>query len=183
MSVRFASFINKMRKLVAGFAASLDGYIEGPNGEYDWIIIDKEIDFAAHFKRFDTYLFGRRSYEQIIAMGNKDDGMKKYVFSKTLDKAAPNYTLVNHNVAQKINTLKKEEGKDIAVWGGAGLVTSLLDVKVVDEIQISIIPVLLGQGKPMVGMLKNKVWLSLVESKTYSNGTLAVTYKVDYKSK
>ena len=171
-----------MRKLVAGFASSLDGYIEGPNGEYDWIIIDKEIDFTAHFKRFDTFLFGRRSYEQIISMGNKDDGMKKYVFSKTLVKTAPNYTLVSHDVAQKINSLKNEPGKDIAVWGGAGLLTSLLDMQLVDEIQISIIPVLIGKGKPMVGALKNKVWLNLVETKTYSNGTLLVTYKVNYKT-
>jgi len=170
-----------MKKLVAGFASSLDGYIEGPNGEYDWIIIDKEIDFAAHFKRFDTYFFGRRSYEKIISMGNKEDGMKKYVFSKTLVKTPANYTLVSDDVAKKINSLKKEEGKDIALWGGAGLLTSLLDLKVVDEIQISIIPVLLGEGKPMVGILKKKVWLSLIETKTYSNGTLAISYKVDYK--
>ena len=172
-----------MKKLVAGFASSLDGYIEGPNGEYDWIIIDKEIDFAAHFKRFDTYLFGRRTYEKIISMGNKDDGIKKYVFSKTQVKTPANYTLVSDDVAKKINAIKKEEGKDIALWGGAGLLTSLLDLKLVDEIQISIIPVLLGEGKPMVGILKKKVWLSLIETKTYSNGTLAVTYKVDYKSR
>jgi dihydrofolate reductase len=172
-----------MKKLVAGFASSLDGYIEGPNGEYDWIIIDKEIDFAAHFKRFDTYLFGRRTYEKIISMGNKDDGIKKYVFSKTLVITPANYTLISDDLAKKINAIKKEEGKDIALWGGAGLLTSLLDLKLVDEIQISIIPVLLGEGKPMVGILKNKVWLSLIETKTYSNSTLAVTYKVDYKSR
>ena len=65
-------------------------------------------------------------------MGNKDDGIKKYVFSKTLVKTPANYTLVSDDVAKKINAIKKEEGKDIALWGGAGLLTSLLDLKLVD---------------------------------------------------
>ena len=57
-----------MRKLVAGFAASLDGYIEDPNGAYEWILIDPAIDFAAWAKRFDTYFYGRRSYQVVQAM-------------------------------------------------------------------------------------------------------------------
>lgn len=138
-----------MRKIVAGFASSADGYIAGPNGEYDWILIDKEIDFAAQMQRFDTYLFGRKSYEMVLAMGSKPTpGITNYVFSNTLDAVAENYVLVKSGIKDRLTGLKKQKGKDIAVFGGAGLLASLLELQLVDEISISVIPVLLGSGKP-----------------------------------
>mgnify|MGYP003575378528 CR=1 FL=1 len=170
-----------MRKLVSGFAASLDGYIEGPNGEYDWILIDKEIDFAEQAKRFDAYFFGRRSYEAVIAMGSKPArGIKNYVFSTTLTTVADGYTLLKGSIKDTVLQLKQQEGKDIAVFGGAGLLASLLDLQLVDEISIAFIPVLLGKGKPMVEMLSEKVWLQLLHTKAYSNGTVQVSYEVKY---
>ncbi|MEP6616457.1 MAG: dihydrofolate reductase family protein [Ginsengibacter sp.] len=169
-----------MRKIIAGFASSLDGYIEGPHGEYDWILIDQEIDFAEHMNKFDTYLFGRKSYEKFAAAGSGNDGMKKLVFSKTLTSLPENFTLVKENISEKMNSLKNEQGKDIAFWGGASLLSSFLELRLIDEISIAIIPVLLGQGKSMVGSLKDKVWLSLINSRSYSNGTLQANYKVIY---
>lgn len=171
-----------MRKIVAGFAASLDGYITGPNGEYDWILIDKEIDFAEQFKRFDTYFFGRKSYEAILAMGSKPTpGIQHFVFSNTLTSVASHYTLLKEPIKEKVLQLKQQEGKDIAVYGGASLLASLLDLQLVDEISIAIIPVLLGKGKPMVEELNEKVWLHLVNIRTYSNGTVQASYDVKYE--
>jgi dihydrofolate reductase len=168
-----------MRKIIAGFAASLDGYIEGPNGEYDWILIDKEIDFAGHMKRFDTYFFGRITYEKIGTMTSKPTpGITNYVFSHTLKTVNKNYRLIDAPIKEQVEAIKQQEGKDIAVFGGANLLASLLDLALVDEISVAIIPVLLGKGKPMVDLLRDKVWLSLLSSKTYSNGTLQVTYQV-----
>jgi dihydrofolate reductase len=168
-----------MRKLVAGFAASLDGYIEGPNKEYDWILIDKEIDFAEISKRFDTYLFGRSTYEMVSPMGGKPNpGIKNYVYSKTLTTVTKNYELITSDLKQHVQQLKQQDGKDIAIFGGASLLSSLLDLRLVDEISISYIPVLLGQGKPMVDVLNKKVWLKYKSSKNYSNGTLLATYEV-----
>jgi dihydrofolate reductase len=170
-----------MRKLVAGFASSLDGYIEGPNGEYDWILIDKEIDFAEQAKRFDAYFFGRKTYESVLTMGSKPSKrMKHYVFSNTLTAVAEGYTLVKELVKEQVLELKQQEGKDIAVYGGASLLASLLNLQLVDEISVAIIPVLLGKGKPMVNVLSEKVWLHLLNTKTYSNGTVQVTYDVTY---
>jgi dihydrofolate reductase len=84
-----------MRKIVAGFAASIDGYIEGPNGEYDWILIDKEIDFNQQMKRFDTFLFGRKTYEKMLPSGTRPArGITNYVFSKSLAFVDPNYILI-----------------------------------------------------------------------------------------
>jgi dihydrofolate reductase len=170
-----------MRTIVAGFAASLDGYIEGPNGEYDWILIDKEIDFAAQMARFDTFLFGRRSYEMVLRMGNqKTPGITNYVFSHTLHEVAENYRLVTGNITEQMLQLKQQPGKDIAVFGGASLLASLLDLQLVDEMAVTIIPVLLGQGKPMVNVLRDKVWLSLSGHKMYGNGSVQLTYHVGY---
>lgn len=169
-----------MRKLVAGFAISADGYIEDVNGKYDWILIDKEIDFAKEMQRYDTYFFGRVSYENALSMGTAAFGNDKcYVFSKTLEKVEAPYQLIKENVSSFIKDLKQQQGKDIALFGGAVLLTSLIEIGVVDEISLSIIPVLLGAGKPFVGMLKNKITLNLKESKTYANCTVRLTYSLD----
>lgn len=170
-----------MRKLVAGFAASVDGYIEGPNGEYDWIIIDDKIDFAAEMKRFDTFFFGRRSYEVAKAMFAKPSpGIRNYVFSTTLKEADENFVLINGDAGAAVQAIKQQPGKDIAVYGGANLLASLLNLQLVDELSISFIPVLLGKGKPMVDVLTEKVWLRFNNSRRYENGTLIVNYTVDY---
>jgi len=173
-----------MRKIVAGFASSVDGYIEGPEGEYDWILIDKEINFSELMKRFDTYFLGRKTYQMTLPMGSKKmPGITNYVFSNTLKAVDKNYILITGNIKDQVNLIKKQKGKDIAIFGGANLLASLLDLQLVDEITISIIPVLLGKGKPMIDVLAEKIWLSFVSSKSYPNGTLQVNYAVTYSNK
>ena len=168
-----------MRKVVAGFASSVDGYIEGPNGEYDWILIDKEINFAEQAKRFDTYFFGRKTYEACLKMGSgKSKNQTNYVFSNSLKVADPNYILINGDIKNRVMEIKARGEKDIAIFGGASLLASLLDLQLVDELVIAIIPVLLGKGKPMVDVLSEKVSLELLSTKTYKNGTVSVTYSV-----
>lgn len=170
-----------MRKIVSGFAASLDGYINGPNGEIDWILIDKEIDFAEEMKRFDTFLYGRISYEEVLKFGIQEmPGTKNYVFSTTLNEADKNFILVKENVEQVVKELKEQDGKDISLFGGAKLLAALINMKLVDEISVAVIPVLLGLGKPMVDVLKNNISLELLNTKTYSNGTVRLTYNVRY---
>lgn len=172
-----------MRKLVAGFASSVDGYIEGPGGEYDWIIIDKEIDFAEQAKRFDCYFLGRKTYERTVAMGNRRmPGITNYVFSNSLTEVEKNYKLVKGDIKDQVLRIKEEKGKDIAIFGGASLLSSLLNLELVDEISFSIIPVLLGKGKPMVEPLVKKVWLKLLNTRTYSNGTIHISYSVNYNA-
>jgi dihydrofolate reductase len=100
--------------------------------------------------------------------------------SNTLPKAEKGFVLMSGDIGTQINSLKQQQGKDMAVFGGAGLLTSLLNLKLVDELSISFIPVLLGSGKPMVSVLDEKVWLSFINSKRYGNGTLSVTYAVNY---
>lgn len=172
-----------MRKIVAGFAISLDGYIEDPTGKYDWILIDKEIDFAELNKRYDTYLYGRRTYEAVRAMGQPPSRKDThYVFSTTLSEVDRGFTLVRDNIKEEVLSIKSQPGKDIALFGGAGLLASLLNLELVDEISVSVIPVLLGSGKPMVEKINRKAWLTLTGTKAYSNGTVQLTYTVNKKS-
>ena len=169
-----------MRKIVAGFAISLDGYIAGLNNEFDWIIVDKEIDFAEQMKRFDTYFLGRKTYELIKNMGGNSFGKSKvYIFSNTLKKVENPFHLINKNVKESIEKIKKETGKDIAVWGGGELLTSLLNLNLIDEISVAVIPIILGEGIPFVREINKRVLLTLINSKIYANGTVALTYNVN----
>ena len=168
-----------MRKLVAGFAISLDGYIEGPNGEYDWIIMDKDFDFDSHINRFDTFFFGRKSYLKLKEQSSVSfPGIKNYVFSNSLEVSNDTFVLVKGDIQEIVTQIKKQDGKDIAVYGGANLLSSLLNVSLIDELIMSIIPVVLGGGKSMVDSLKQRVNLQLTDTKKFSGGTVQLTYKV-----
>ncbi|MGE5522042.1 MAG: dihydrofolate reductase family protein [Candidatus Dadabacteria bacterium] len=170
-----------MRKIVSGFASSVDGYIEGPNGEYDWILINKEMDFQEQMKRYDTFLYGRLTYERTLTMkGALARGARHYVFSHTLEEVENPFKLIKGDFKEKILHMKQQPGKDIAVFGGAILLASLLDIQLVDELSIAVIPVLLGSGKPMVDILNSRIPLNLRETKTYSNGTVQLTYDIAY---
>lgn len=168
-----------MRKLIAGFASSLDGFIAGPNGEYDWIMIDKEVNFAEEAKKYDAYFYGRITYEQVQSMKMPvSQGSSHYVFSTTLNSVSNGFILINKNIREEVLSIKQQPGKDIALFGGAGLLSSLLNENLVDEISISIIPVILGAGKAMVNINTKRTWLKFIHNRNFSNGTLQVTYKV-----
>jgi dihydrofolate reductase len=167
-----------MRKIIAGFAMSLDGFIDGPGRENGWIVMDKGFDFAAYMKRFDAFFFGRKSWEKLSQQGYATfPGIKSYVFSNTLA-PDPKFTLVKGDIKKHVLGIKEEKGKDIAVYGGANLLSGLLDLKLVDELLMSVIPVVIGQGKPMVDVLKDRVYLTLVETKQLASGTVQLRYHV-----
>jgi len=171
-----------MRKIIAGFAISLDGYMEGPEGEYDWIYTgpDQEFDAAVSPSRFDTFLMGRITYEKVIPFN--DPSFLQYhnfVFSKTLQQVNPGFVLVRDDPATFITQLKSRPGKDIALYGGANLLTSFLNLNLVDEISMSIIPVLLGSGKPMINALEKRTGLDLKDIRRFANGNVLISYKVE----
>ena len=170
-----------MRKIIAGFAVSLDGYMEGPNGEYDWMMenMDPGEDFAESINRFDCFLMGRRTYEKLLSYN--DSSFKQfdnYVFSTTLSQVADGFKLVNDDPVEFLTKLKRQEGKNIALYGGADLLASLLELGMVDEISMVIIPILLGAGKPMVGRFDQRLWLDLLDVKTFKNGNIQLSYKI-----
>jgi dihydrofolate reductase len=174
-----------MRKIILSVAVSLDGFIEGPNGEYDWCVIDPNYSFEEFFKRVDTIFVGRKTYEVISAAEGAPAGFptfKEYVFSTTLDKVKEGATLIKGDTRSEVERIKKEAGKDIWLFGGAGLATSLLNLGLVDELSLAVYPIILGGGKPIFYNIKERIKLTLVDTKTYSTGSVSLVYNVGKKS-
>jgi len=176
-----------MRKLIAGFATSIDGYIEGPNREIDWIIYDKEQfkELGKQWKETGVMFHGRKTYEVAIAMQKDAKGkqanpfahMKHYVFSNTLKKVDEGFILVSGDIKNQIEKIKQEPGGQIAVFGGAELVCSLLNLDLVDELVLAICPVLLGKGKPFFPDIHKRINWKVKEVKSYSSGLISITYE------
>jgi len=104
--------------------------------------------------------------------------LKEYIFSTTLDKVKDGVTLIKGDIKTKIEKIKKEKGKDIWLFGGAGLTTSLMNLGLVDEFSLAVHPVLLGGGKPLFKDLINRISLTLLDTKTYSTGLVSLTYSL-----
>lgn len=172
-----------MRQLVYSVAASLDGFIAGPNGEFDWIIQDPTIDFGEIFAGFDTLVMGRRTYEAMLREGRspKEFGMKVFVASATLDPAQHrDVTIVASGLAKTVADLKHKSGKEIWLFGGGALFRSLLDAGLVDRVEVSLIPVLLGGGIPLVPQGR-RCQLTFRDSRTFPSGIVSLTYTVAIK--
>ncbi len=171
-----------MRKVILGVAVSLDGFIEGPNGEYDWCFTDQDYGLKEFFKRIDTIFVGRKTYEMSLGMEDGPPGFpkyKEYIFSTSLDKVKEGATLIKEGIKTEVEKIKKERGKDIWLFGGAGLTTSLINLGLVDELSLAVHPVLLGQGKHLFNNIKDRIKLTLVDTKTYSTGLVSLTYKIE----
>lgn len=173
-----------MRRLRYAVAMSLDGYIAGPKGEADWIVMDPEIDFGAIFAEFDTLLMGRKTFAPMAkAKGGKGgpfSGMRLVVVSRTLrQRDYPNVTLISENLEQAVAALKQGPGKDIWLFGGGELFRSLLELGLVDTVEVAVIPVVLGQGIPLLPGPARPTTLALASHKVYAKtGTVALAYDV-----
>ena len=169
-----------MRRVCYSVAMSLDGYIADPQGGYDWIVIDPDIDFDAMLKNFDAVLMGRKSYDAAKQQGGYGmPKMQAYVFSKTLRQADCPDATVSDNPKKTVAELRAKPGKDIWLFGGGELFQSMLGLGLVNAIEVAIIPVLLGDGLPMLPRPATRAKLELTEHRLYEKtGTVMVTYAV-----
>ncbi len=174
-----------MRKIIYSVAMSLDGYVAGPKGEADWIVMDPEIDFGEMMARFDTVLMGRRTFEAAQAMGGGGamPGVTSIVVSRTLrQKDHPKITIIAEDLGGAVAQLRARPGKDIWLFGGGVLFRSLLDLGLVDMVEVAIIPVLLGGGIPFLPERSQRTSLRLESSKLYkATGTMLLQYAVAQK--
>jgi dihydrofolate reductase len=182
-----------MRKLISFMAVTLDGYYEGPNGEFDWPNVDDEFyEFSiSQLNDIDTLLFGRRTYEMMAgywptpaaaegdpAVADIMNAVPKVVFSSTLGSADwQNAELITGNADEAISKLKQQPGKLLAIFGSPTLTVSLLEAGTVDELRVMVNPILLGAGKSLFTGLKDRVPLILQTATTFSSGNVLLTYR------
>jgi dihydrofolate reductase len=175
----------RSRRVRYSVAVSLDGYIAGPNGEADWIVMDPEVDFKAIFSRFDTLLIGRRTFDAMKgAGGGSMPGMQVYVCSRSLRPEDHPAVTVTADPAAVIDDLQSKPGKDIWLFGGGSLFRSLLEARLVDGVEVAVIPALLGQGIPLLPSPAPQVKLKLTGHRVYSKtGTVRLEYDVSYEKR
>jgi dihydrofolate reductase len=169
-----------MRPVRYNVAASLDGFIAGPDGEFDWIPNDPTVDFAGIFARVDTVLLGRRSYELVLGSPELpwSRGTRVYVFSRTLRPSDhPTVTVIAADAAAAVAALRAEQGTgEIWLFGGGALFGSLLAAGQVDMVEVTVVPVLLGAGVPLLGGGPQRTPLTLVDSHVYPSGMMGLRY-------
>jgi dihydrofolate reductase len=185
-----------MRKVIYSMIVSLDGFIETPNRELDWVIIDEELHRFVNDQQseIDTYLYGRRLYEVMTYWETADTNpasseyelefariwksMPKIVFSKTLEQVQGNARLARDNIAGEITKLKAQPGKDMEL-GGPTIASSCMQLGLIDEYRLFIHPVVLGSGTPFFPVLDDRINLRLVETRTFGSGVVYLRYQQD----
>jgi dihydrofolate reductase len=192
---RYQSMEREMRKLIYSMMVSLDGFIEGPNRELDWHIVDEELHTYINDQQsaIGAYLYGRRIYEGMVDFWPTADAnplapeyvlefariwkkMPKIVFSKTLEGVEGNATLVREVSAEAVRALKLQPGRDLAV-GGAGLASTFMRLGLIDEYGLFVHPVILGRGTPLFPALVNTINLRLIETRTFGSGVVYLRYQ------
>lgn len=178
-----------MKKIILDLAVTLDGFIEGPNGEIDWCIMDDEIDFDGFLSGIDTIFYGRVSYD---AWGNfqPDENAsqaeqnlwagvhskKKYVFSSQ-PRQDDGATFINTDIANTVAEIKAQDGKDIWLYGGASLIKTFIQLDLIDVYRLSVHPTVLGSGKPLFENLKERINLKLIKTNIFSSGVVQLIYE------
>jgi dihydrofolate reductase len=149
-----------MRKIILSVAVSLDGFIQDANGEYDWCPAPSEKEMAAFLDRIDTIFMGRKSFESFEPKFFPAKNI--VVFSNTLTNQK-NITIVNQSFVSRIQSMKNEPGKDIWLYGGASLTTTFINEGLVDEMWLGLVPVLLGNGKPLFQNINQRKYFTLIK--------------------
>jgi dihydrofolate reductase len=193
-----------MRKVVVAMQVTLDGFIEGPNGELDWAMAEDEEtwrDLDETLESVDTFVLGRVMYpayekywlailanpagilpfsgkvasKNEIAYARRADKIPHLVLSKTLDKVEWKTTRIVRDV-EEIRKLKQQPGKDMLVLGGATLVSSLMNLGLIDELRLMVNPLVLGGGKLLFKDVKGRHKFMLINTKTFRSGKVVLHY-------
>lgn len=183
-----------MRKLILWMSVSLDGFIEGPNRELDWHLVDDELHshFNEDLKTMGAFLSGRVGYELMAGFWPTADtdpsstppmvefagiwrDMPKIVYSSTLEQARWNTTIEREVVAEEVLKLKAEPGGDL-VLGGADIAAAFMHHDLIDEYRLYVHPVVIGRGKPLFPASGVRIDLKLAETRTFGNGVVLLRY-------
>jgi dihydrofolate reductase len=172
-----------MRKIILNLAVSLDGFIEGPNGEIDWCLTDQDYGMEAFFKSTDSIFMGRKCYDMIDGLPSPFADKQIYVFTDS-PFIIPNPRIIvisSKNFLKDIQAIREVPGKNIWLFGGATLLSSFIKHKLIAEFIISVHPVVLGGGKPLFFDIHDKLDLLLLGSETFSSGLIQLKYAIKPK--
>lgn len=184
-----------MRKVILNLAITLDGFVEGPNGELEWLVRDKETDFGDILNDIlsdkDIIFYGRVSYDK---WGNfqPDESAsqklknayklmhskQKYVFSRTKTGDNSKASFISSNIKERVLEIKQQPGKNIWLYGGPGIITTFFNLDLIDELRLAVHPVIIGKGKPLFQGILNTHKLALDSVQGYKSGVTLLTYKV-----
>lgn len=185
-----------MGKVILDLAVTLDGYISGPNGEIDWLIKDEEADFGDILSEIlidiDAIFYGRLSYdlwgnyqpnEQASSKLKKAYKLMhrktKYVFSRTKKSDKSNAIFINSDIKENVMGIKENHTGNIWLYGGGKLITTLINLNLVDIYRLAVHPVILGEGKPLFNKKKKKIDLKLTDTKKSNSGVILLTYSFE----
>ena len=179
------------RKIAVSIATSADGFIARKDGGVDWLDRPRpkgeDYGMGEFFKSIDTVIYGRKTYdmavkfvEEGIEIPDVGSAMRNYVFShrRPPRKVLPGFEFVNEPIKKFARRLRAEKGKDIWMMGGGGIIASFLDEGEIDEFIISVIPVFIGEGIPLIAPRHRTVPLKLLSTKKYSDGVVSLHYAV-----
>lgn len=170
-----------MRKIRLFIAASLDGYIARTSGDIDWLFTDQDYGYTEFFNQIDTVLMGNKTYQQILGFGEYPyPGKKAFVFSNRLQGTFDeNVEFVGGNLQKFINNLRQASGDDIWLVGGGEIIQYFLSHGLIDELILSIHPIILGDGISLIGKDSSlETLLELINVKTYESGLVQVFYNL-----
>lgn len=184
-----------MRKIIHWVHTSVDGYIDGPSGEFDWPTAGPELFAYSDMlnERSDTFLYGRVVWDMMSSWWPTADTVStdehdvrfapiwrktpKIVFSSTLREADWNTQVISGNLAHEVAALKARPGKDLLLTGGSRFAAALTELGLIDEYHVVVHPVVLGGGRPLFPAQKARIDLRLVESRTFDAKTVLHHYQ------
>ena len=187
-----------MRHVILQIDITLDGFVAGSNGETDWVTADEAMNHDANalLGTVDTIVLGRVAYQQFAAywpfadttasstesqIARQLNAATKVVFSRTLETVEwghwKNAKLMNGNVREAILAMKTQPGKDLLLYAGAEIVSTFIQLGLVDHYRLRVHPVVLGSGKPIFTDSKDRINLKLVQAKSYQNGAVLLDYR------
>jgi len=183
--------MTKRRKIIVSIATSADGYIARPDGDVGWLDRPQpkgHYGMGEFFKSIDTILWGRKTYDKGIEMGMKESGfspkVKNYVFSRSVaPSSAGAFEFVNEPIKPFAQRLRAQPGKDIWMMGGGEIIASFLDQGEIDEFSIHVIPILIGEGIPLVQPRHRSIPLKLLSTKKFPDGVVHLNYRVAPKKR
>lgn len=177
------------RKIIVYIATSADGYIARPDGDVEWLNrpgTTGDYGMRSFYRSIDTILWGRKTYELALEFQRRglpgaefDPKVKNYVFSRRRLRAAAAVQHVRESIPAFLRRLRNTPGKNVWMMGGAELIGSFLDAGGIDELIVHVIPILIGDGIPLVARRHRSVALRLRSSRRFSDGVVRLHYSVD----